>query len=419
MITTMKKIQTDFGGKSITELQLEDEFHQALPDQTAACHARLDQFFAQWFDTAYTAGGGANKPQITGPGLSGPGFFCAPTISYNLVPPAPTGSNGWYTGDVTLAWQVDNGLDTTTTTTGCVNQTFSTDGTFTASCAATNTIGSAGPVVVTVKRDATAPSTTVSLVPTPLGAWYSPRTVTLPASDATSGVASTSYRLDGGAWTTYTGSFFIASFGPHTLEYRSTDNAGNVEATKTISWGSDFSAPAQLAGLSDFVTSLRLEKGLTNSLNGHLDRAAQRLGKQKDACNELDLFVQDVLNEAGKDKPRLTYAQADQLLSVNQIETLLGCLARGSTRPDAEHQVLELMRTIDVLGLEKSVANDLGNRARHVAQQIATQDDKHACKEAADFSDKVADLKRKGKLTAAQAAVLDAEIGAIERDLGC
>jgi hypothetical protein len=273
--------------------------------------------------------------------------------------------------------------------------------------------------VVTVKRDATAPSTTVSLVPTPVGAWYSPRTVTLTASDATSGVASTSYRLDGGAWTTYTGSFFIASFGPHTLEYRSTDNAGNVEATKTISWGSDFSAPAQINGLSDFVTSLRLEKGLTNSLNGHLDRAAQRLGKQKDACNELDLFVQDVLNEAGKDKPRLTYAQADQLLSVNQIETLLGCLARGSTRPDAEHQVLELMRTIDALGLEKSVANDLGNRARHVAQQIAAQDDKHACKEAADFSDKVADLKRNGKLTAAQAAVLDAEIGAIERDLGC
>ena len=54
-----------------------------------------------------------------------------------------------------------------------------------------------------------------------------------------------------------------------------------------------------------------------------------------------------------------------------------------------------------------------------MAQQIAAQDDKNACKEAADFSDKVGDLKGKGKLTAAQAALLDTEIGAIARDLGC
>ena len=36
--------------------------------------------------------------------------------------------------------------------------------------------------------------------------------------------------------------FFIATFGPHTLDYRATDVAGNVEATKTESWGTDFDA---------------------------------------------------------------------------------------------------------------------------------------------------------------------------------
>ena len=259
----MKRIQVDYGGGSITEAQLEAEFHQSLPNQSAACHARLDQFFTQWFDTAYPSGGGANKPQITGPGPRP-----APASSAHRRSPTPSSprrrpaSNGWYTGNVALTWNVDNGLDTTTTTTGCVNQTFSTDGTFTASCSASNTVGSAGPVVVTVKRDATAPQTTATLAPTPIGAWYSPRTVTLTAGDATSGVASTSYRLDGGPWTAYTGPFFVATFGPHTLEFRSTDSAGNVEADKTVSWGANSRPLEQIAGLSSLVTSFGLDKGL-------------------------------------------------------------------------------------------------------------------------------------------------------------
>jgi hypothetical protein len=50
-------------------------FHQWLPVQTSACQVRLREFFTQWFDTAYPAGGGAHRPQITGPGLAGPGFY--------------------------------------------------------------------------------------------------------------------------------------------------------------------------------------------------------------------------------------------------------------------------------------------------------------------------------------------------------
>jgi len=75
-IGAMKQIQDDFGGGSITEAQLEDVFHQWLPNQSAGCHAKLDQFFAQWFDTAYPSPNNAtNKPQITGPGLNGPDKF--------------------------------------------------------------------------------------------------------------------------------------------------------------------------------------------------------------------------------------------------------------------------------------------------------------------------------------------------------
>jgi Peptidase family M1 domain len=72
----LQQIQRDYRFASITEKQLEAEFHAFLPNPSAACHARLDEFFTEWFDTAYpSGGGGANRPQITGPGLTGPGFY--------------------------------------------------------------------------------------------------------------------------------------------------------------------------------------------------------------------------------------------------------------------------------------------------------------------------------------------------------
>jgi hypothetical protein len=75
-IGAMKQIQSDYGGGSITKAQLEAIFHQWLPNQSDACHAKLDQFFTQWFDTAYpTPNNATNKPQITGPGLNGPDKF--------------------------------------------------------------------------------------------------------------------------------------------------------------------------------------------------------------------------------------------------------------------------------------------------------------------------------------------------------
>ncbi len=70
----MYQLQREYGGSSITEPLLEAAFHQWMPIQSAACSARLTRFFREWFDTAYTRGG-ANRPQITGPGLSGPGFY--------------------------------------------------------------------------------------------------------------------------------------------------------------------------------------------------------------------------------------------------------------------------------------------------------------------------------------------------------
>ena len=46
-----------------------------MPNSSSACTQKLGDFFAQWFDTAYDPGSATDSPQITGPGLSGPGFY--------------------------------------------------------------------------------------------------------------------------------------------------------------------------------------------------------------------------------------------------------------------------------------------------------------------------------------------------------
>jgi hypothetical protein len=114
-IGAMKQIQADFGGGSITKAQLEDVFHQWLPNQSAACHAKLDQFFTQWFDTAYpTPNNATNKPQITGPGLNGPDHFyddngsCTradQTITFDALPNQSPGAP-----DFTVSATSDSGL---------------------------------------------------------------------------------------------------------------------------------------------------------------------------------------------------------------------------------------------------------------------------------------------------------------------
>jgi hypothetical protein len=74
-VRALEGIQRRYGGSSIGEPQLEAGFRRFLPVKTSACQTRLTRFFTQWFDTAYPAGGGADRPSLTGPGLDGRGFY--------------------------------------------------------------------------------------------------------------------------------------------------------------------------------------------------------------------------------------------------------------------------------------------------------------------------------------------------------
>jgi len=96
----------------------------------------------------------------------------------------------------------------------------------------------------TVRIDASAPNTTVSGAPS----GWSKTAVTLHfvGSDAFSGWAKTEYQLNGGAWITAT-SCPIAAQGLTSCAYRSTDVAGNLEATKTVTVSIDGEAPTTTA----------------------------------------------------------------------------------------------------------------------------------------------------------------------------
>jgi len=75
------------------------------------------------------------------------------------------------------------------------------------------------------------------------GIYISDVTVTLNATDDDSGVNYTMFKLDAGAWTTYTAPFVVTDDGDHTVYFYSVDNAGNVEDEKNETFTIQHPAP--------------------------------------------------------------------------------------------------------------------------------------------------------------------------------
>ncbi len=163
----------------------------------------------------------------------------APTLSG--APTTVPNANGWYNGDVTVAWTASDALS------GLVgaapaNSIIKGEGSaLTASATVTDKAGNSTSAQSTpaVKIDRTAPVTTVTAPP----AWNKTDvTLTLVPNDGASGVDKTFYRLDGGAQTAGT-SVPVTAEGNHTLEFWSTDKAGNAETARTVSFGIDKTSP--------------------------------------------------------------------------------------------------------------------------------------------------------------------------------
>jgi len=164
-----------------------------------------------------------------------------PAIDYTLTSLSP-GSNGWYRGDASVTWSVVD-PQSAVTRIGCVDSTLSGDtgaAGVSYSCSATSAGGTTGPVSVTLKRDATAP--TIGIAPSPAAnanGWHKANVAILAScSDPTpgSGIAS----CPSVASVTSEGSTVVPS---QTVQ----DNAGNSGSSNTLTIQLDKTAPAIVA----------------------------------------------------------------------------------------------------------------------------------------------------------------------------
>lgn len=162
----------------------------------------------------------------------------APTLS-GAPTTAPDGDNGWYRGDVTVAWDAADALSGLAAP--VPDSTITGEGTgLTASATATDKAENATTAASSpVKIDRTAPVTTANA---PANWTNADVTVTLSADDALSGVAETRYTVDGGAEQVGTSVPFTAE-GTYELSYWSVDEAGNAETPKTATIRIDRTAP--------------------------------------------------------------------------------------------------------------------------------------------------------------------------------
>jgi hypothetical protein len=138
---------------------------------------------------SYTDGGGLAATASKTYAIVDPS---APGILSSVV--GTLGDNGWYVSNVSLSWTVSelqspNSLQKT----GCVDQSITADQAATTySCAAQSAGGSAGPVDVSIKRDAMEPTIEGSASPAANGAGWnnSDVTVSFTCADNLSGIAS-------------------------------------------------------------------------------------------------------------------------------------------------------------------------------------------------------------------------------------
>ncbi|QYR23563.1 fibronectin type III domain-containing protein [Paenibacillus sp. sptzw28] len=112
---------------------------------------------------------------------------------------------------------------------------------------------------VSVRLDQTKPVTGLALTGDVNNDWYtSDVNVTLNAADDLSGVDKTEYKLgDGEEWKVYSGPFSLTQDGFYTIEYRSTDRAGNVEDASRQTFKLDQTLP----GFKLIVNGVELQEG--------------------------------------------------------------------------------------------------------------------------------------------------------------
>lgn len=245
-------------------------------------------------------------PSCNGGGGGGGGIITDSTPPVILVSLSPLANgSGWNNENVFVDWTVFDPESGIASTSGCNDTTLSSETNFTVlTCTATNGVGlSASRSTPPIRIDKTDTVTGAALdPPAPNGkrGWYiSDVTVTLNAFDPTlsngdppSGVDTTKYRVNGGAWNTYSGPFIVSTESlDNVVEFFSDDVADNVESVKEVHFKLDKTPPeieltgGELDGI-DWPPERFIKGVLTNDPVLHIE------------CNVTDnLFLHEVRAE--------------------------------------------------------------------------------------------------------------------------
>jgi hypothetical protein len=157
------------------------------------------------------------------------------------------------TTKASLNWNPSDGIGTSTTLQVDFNGDDIVD---------TRLTAQEGEVVLLPTVDQTPPVTTASTSGAKgINEWYkSAVIVALSATDTESGVASTTYSLDGGnTWLNYISPITVSTEGLTSLRYYSTDKAGNSEETHVLSLKIDTLAPEAIVSVSTSTQDLLIE----------------------------------------------------------------------------------------------------------------------------------------------------------------
>lgn len=200
---------------------------------------------------------GVSRPQGARCDIGAYEATTAPTTVLAVSPYSPNGRNGWYT----TAPQVTLTPNATATTDYSVNDAscqedatgactaYSSpfalpDGTDTLTYFSHNGGFEGARTSSAIKVDTTAPSSSIDLHGYTAGSWTNQDvTFSLSATDATSGVAHSYFKVDSGSTTNYSSPVTVNAEGKHSVTYRSVDVAGNAETGQTASIKIDKTAP--------------------------------------------------------------------------------------------------------------------------------------------------------------------------------
>jgi hypothetical protein len=200
----------------------------------------------------------------------------APVIQSNVA--GQLGNNGWYVGDVTVNWSVDDPESAIASTAGCDRTNVTSDtASLTLTCSAKNRWGTSASQATKIRRDSTPPAIAYS---GNAGYYTTSQAVKIAcrAADPTpgSGLATTTCRNINGS-----GSSF--GLGTHTFTSTATDNAGNIGRgstafeVKRLLAGQDGLGPsidANPAGLAEAGQAKATTSGTATTLSVYVDKSS-------------------------------------------------------------------------------------------------------------------------------------------------